>query len=337
MEEADTVLRNLLDGSVDVKAESSALQVHLDKLMFVYQTRETQLVATVTEMRAKYASIIKEATDKANSIHAAAQKASADSAKHAANALSAAKKTAADEIKNSTEKGQKLIADATAKAAAILATAKKECEDWEAEKAMVADIQKFKPVVKVNVGGTKFTTSLTTLCRFPDTMIGAMYSGRHELVQDDEGFHFIDRDGTHFRYILNFLRAPENFKCELTGAALGELKSECEYYGLKELMFPFTPIPPFTVQNPQRSSVTVTQDEDGIFMINDIAVRFCAHCGIGDYASNSAAPSGHNNGYYNGNEYYHYIKNLSKTICDKKGVIGSEQPSVVSPCRICQM
>eukprot|EP01032_Pedospumella_encystans_P008192 gene8192-9751_t len=338
MEEADSALKKLLDGSVDVKTECSTLHAHLENLMSVYQARETQLIATVTEMRSKYALIIKEATDKASSIHAVAQKASADSAKNAANLLAVAKKTAADEIKTSTEKGQKLIADASAQAAAILAAAKKECEDWEAEKELVADIQKFKPVVKVNVGGTKFTTSLTTLCRFPDTMIGAMYSGRHELVQDEDGYHFIDRDGTHFRYILNFLRSPETFELDLAGSALKELKSECEYYGLEELMFPFTPIPPFSVNNPQNTSVNVVQDEDGIFTINDIPVRFCAHCLIGDYASDLSQKPKKHHGYYihSDSGYYHYIQNLSETIRDKKGVIDSEQPKVVSPCRVCQ-
>eukprot|EP01032_Pedospumella_encystans_P010208 gene10208-11947_t len=302
MEEADSALKNLLEGSVNVKTESLALHDHVEKLMSLYQARETQLIATVAEMRSKCASIIEEATDKASSIHAAAQKASVDSAKVAADTISAAKTTAAEEVDGATEKGQKLIADASAQAAAILATAMKEREDWEAEKASVADIQKFKPELKANVGGTKFTTSLTTLCRFPDTMIGAMYSGRHELVQDDEGYHFIDRDGTHFRYILNFLRAPENFKS----------------------------------QNPQRIKVIVTQEENGIFTINGIPVCFCEQCSIGDYASNPAASIEYDDYYRNdGDEYYHYIQNLSKLIRDKKGVIITEQPKVVSPCRIC--
>jgi len=37
-------------------------------------------------------------------------------------------------------------------------------------------------------------------------MLAAMFSGRHFVQKDEDGRYFIDRDGTHFRYILNFLR-----------------------------------------------------------------------------------------------------------------------------------
>ena len=37
-------------------------------------------------------------------------------------------------------------------------------------------------------------------------MLAAMFSGRHELDTDSEGRYFIDRDGTYFKYILNYLR-----------------------------------------------------------------------------------------------------------------------------------
>jgi hypothetical protein len=108
----------------------------------------------------------------------------------------------------------------------------------DSEKTALAGVQHFEPIVKLNIGSMRFETSRTTLCRFPDTMIGCMFSGRHALPKGEDGYFFIDRDGTHFRHILNFLRSPESFKVEVEGADARELRRECEYYGIDQLMFP---------------------------------------------------------------------------------------------------
>ena len=86
-------------------------------------------------------------------------------------------------------------------------------------------------VVTLNVGGYLFTTTIATLTRFSDTMLGAMFSGRHAFshTQDKNGAFFIDRDGRHFHEILNFLRGsmactPESMAQQLSSRALEELK-----------------------------------------------------------------------------------------------------------------
>ena len=43
----------------------------------------------------------------------------------------------------------------------------------------------------------------------PGSMLHAMFSGRFDTKPDEDGTYFIDRDGTHFRYILNYLRTGE--------------------------------------------------------------------------------------------------------------------------------
>uniref|UniRef100_A0A3B3BA03 BTB/POZ domain-containing protein KCTD7 n=1 Tax=Oryzias melastigma TaxID=30732 RepID=A0A3B3BA03_ORYME len=68
---------------------------------------------------------------------------------------------------------------------------------------------KFPEVISLNVGGTYFTTRLSTLRRYEDTMLAAMFSGRHYIPRDAEGRFFIDRDGAYFGDILNFLREGE--------------------------------------------------------------------------------------------------------------------------------
>ena len=60
----------------------------------------------------------------------------------------------------------------------------------------------FGSSVKLNVGGKVYKTTLDTLRKDPDSMLCAMFSGRHELKPDGEdGAYFIDRDGNLFRYI----------------------------------------------------------------------------------------------------------------------------------------
>ena len=41
------------------------------------------------------------------------------------------------------------------------------------------------------------------------SMLHAMFSGRFDTKPGEEGSYFIYRDGTHFRYILNYLRTEE--------------------------------------------------------------------------------------------------------------------------------
>ena len=58
---------------------------------------------------------------------------------------------------------------------------------------------KWSAIIKLNVGGEKFTTALTTLTQQSDSMLAAMFSGRHTLIMDEEKNVFIDRDGGLFR------------------------------------------------------------------------------------------------------------------------------------------
>jgi len=68
-----------------------------------------------------------------------------------------------------------------------------------------------------------------------ECMLSSMFSGRYSLEKDEEGCYFIDRDGTHFRYILNFLRdgAIPTITDEATRL---ELLHEAKFYGLQSLI-----------------------------------------------------------------------------------------------------
>ena len=109
-------------------------------------------------------------------------------------------------------------------------------EELEAEKKAMKDVHTFQSGrLKLDVGGHKFTTSRTTLTSQPDSMLAAMFSGRHKLIQDGKGAYFIDRDGTHFRFILNYLRDGQLGSLPEDKIQLQELVRESDYYQLTEL------------------------------------------------------------------------------------------------------
>ena len=88
--------------------------------------------------------------------------------------------------------------------------------------------------IKVNVGGALFVTSKETVMRC-ESMLSSMFSGRIPIKTDDDGYVFIDRDGSHFRTILNFLRDGSVTKPS-TEQESEELKREAKFYCISELV-----------------------------------------------------------------------------------------------------
>lgn len=68
-------------------------------------------------------------------------------------------------------------------------------------------------------------------------MLGAMFSGRHSIRKLEDGSVFIDRDGTYFRIILNYLRGNILSIADLPDDArtLSDLFKEVNYYQLTAL------------------------------------------------------------------------------------------------------
>lgn len=84
----------------------------------------------------------------------------------------------------------------------------------------------------MNVGGRLFSTRLATLRKYPDTLLGAMFSGRFPLQKDKDNNYFIDRDGSHFGHILNYLRDDE---CIPPSDVAQEVMKEAIFYGIGQL------------------------------------------------------------------------------------------------------
>ena len=114
----------------------------------------------------------------------------------------------------------------------------------------------FSSTMLLNVGGHHFTTSLQTLTKDPNSMLAAMFSGKFEMKPSEDGAFFIDRDGTHSRFILNYLR---NGKLTLPEGAtfLKELADEAEFYQIQGILEELKPKAPKNFEE----SVILTNEE----------------------------------------------------------------------------
>ncbi|PIC49220.1 hypothetical protein B9Z55_007896 [Caenorhabditis nigoni] len=88
--------------------------------------------------------------------------------------------------------------------------------------------------VKLDVGGTVFKTTKSTLTKF-DGFFRTMFETLTPVPKDDSGAIFIDRDPTHFRLILNFMR-DGHVDLRKYSEDMTEIQKEAQYYLLGGLM-----------------------------------------------------------------------------------------------------
>lgn len=75
-------------------------------------------------------------------------------------------------------------------------------------------------------------TRLSTLLKYSDSMLAAMFSGRHQVDKDRDGNYFLDSNGTIFGHILEYLRYGSLPPKELTFLVF----RDANYYGLHDLV-----------------------------------------------------------------------------------------------------
>ena len=117
-------------------------------------------------------------------------------------------------------------------------------------------------MIELDVGGTPFTTVLTTLlskngsrlfCMFEpmrqggqptfgrvgrqgaDIVTADLCAPKGPLPRSPRGSFLIDRDGPSFRYVLNYLRDGQLLAMPSAAAELRQLATEAQYYGLTDL------------------------------------------------------------------------------------------------------
>ncbi|XP_060682985.1 BTB/POZ domain-containing protein KCTD14-like [Hemiscyllium ocellatum] len=84
-------------------------------------------------------------------------------------------------------------------------------------------LQQASGVMILNVGGQIYTTTASTLKKYPRSTLAELCSNPGKAIIDRKGRIFIDREGTFFKYILAFLRSgqlPTRFTQQIYQEAL---------------------------------------------------------------------------------------------------------------------
>jgi len=76
---------------------------------------------------------------------------------------------------------------------------------------------------------------VTVIMFIAGSMLHAMFSERFDTKPSEDGSYFIDRDGTHFRYILNYLRTGQLVVPE-DKVVRRELLTEAEFYQIEGII-----------------------------------------------------------------------------------------------------
>lgn len=89
-------------------------------------------------------------------------------------------------------------------------------------------------IVKLNIGGYRYETTVLTITRIKDTFFSTLLSSRLETTKDEQGAYFIDRDGQFFAPILTYLRTNE--LAIPNSMTIQDVKREAAFYSIEPLL-----------------------------------------------------------------------------------------------------
>lgn len=127
-----------------------------------------------------------------------------------------------------------------AKRETYMATLDKEIEKvQDSLEKMNKESESADNTVKLNIGGTVFTTTTSMLTSDPLTVFAGLLSGDVELATDEDSELFIDRDPKHFDIILDHLRPGGDVSQrvrEMTTVDRRDLLQEAQFYNIRSLV-----------------------------------------------------------------------------------------------------
>ncbi|XP_026243090.1 BTB/POZ domain-containing protein KCTD14 [Urocitellus parryii] len=86
-------------------------------------------------------------------------------------------------------------------------------------------------VVELNIGGQIYTTTMGTLRKLPGSKLTEMFCSSTKACTDAEGRFFIDRPGTYFGAILDYLRSGQ-----VPTQHIPEVYREAQFYEIQPLV-----------------------------------------------------------------------------------------------------
>lgn len=113
--------------------------------------------------------------------------------------------------------------------------------------------------VMLNIGGERLVTvARSTLTQFKESMLGAMFSGRHELATDSNGRVYLNRDPKYFDYVLEYLRSGGKAPSSLPADERERCRvlEEFDYF----LLDPFSNNPAHLVANSAYTATNLTSE-----------------------------------------------------------------------------